>query len=158
MDRITTRSLVLSYVAVGLLLFTGKAGWTASFSTNITIRAEVLPFAKLTSFRQQENIRISETDARRGFVEIQNGSVVEIKNNTLSGCYLMVEVNGFPFVWALLNLQGREVTLPERGGLIHWPLSGNIITAIHYVIALKPGTRPGVYPWPFHLTVSPILP
>ncbi len=134
----------------------GPGAEAATVSTTIRVRAVVLAHADLIILKQPAELVVTDADVRRGYVELDGASVIELKNNTRAGCLLSVSARGLPFQETSIDIMGRTVVLGPDGGLVTLPVMGRTIVALSYRFVLSKGTQPGTYAWPFSLSVSPL--
>lgn len=145
-----TAALSLSFLPVAAV---AEAG---SFSTVVNVSAVVLAHANLNIIRQPAELVLTDADVRRGYVELDAASILELKNNSRAGCLLSFSAHGLPFQETSISVMGRTVVLRPDGGLVTLPVTGKTTVALSYRFVLSEGTRPGTYAWPFSLSVSPL--
>ena len=127
-----------------------------SFSTAVHVSAVVLARADLNIIKQPAELVLTDADVRRGYVEVDAVSMLELKSNSRAGCLLSFSAHGLPFKEASVNVMGRVVVLGQGGGLITLPVMGRTTVELSYRFVLARGTEPGTYEWPFSLSVSPL--
>ncbi len=125
-------------------------------SAKVTVSATVLARASIKVLHQAPEIVVTDADIRRGFVDISAGSLIELKNNSLSGCLLTFEAHGLPFKEALVRGLGREVSIGPNGGMIFQTFKGTVTMALSYRFVLSEDAQPGTYTWPLSLSASPL--
>ncbi len=128
----------------------------AGTSATMHISAVVLARANLNIIKQPPELVVTDADVRRGFVQVQEGSMIELKNNTRAGCLLSFAAQGLPFQETTVSVMGRDVVLGQDGGLVNLPVSGRTTVSLGYRFILAQGTQPGTYAWPFSISVSPL--
>ena len=129
---------------------------TQVMSTQIQVTAKVLARASFHVLRQPSEIVVTEADIRRGYMDINAGSLLEIKNNSRAGVMMSFEVRGMPFKEVLVSGMGREVAIGPGGGIITHQLIGTSIVALNYRFVFDKSSQAGTYAWPFSLSVSPV--
>lgn len=122
----------------------------------IQVSAVVLAYARLNVLKQQHELMITNADVRRGYVQAESASIIEVRSNTPKGIILTFEATDLPFKETSVNIQGRDINLLPMGGMVNLPGIGKSIVPISYRFVLAQGTQPGTYAWPFSLSVSPI--
>jgi len=127
-----------------------------AMSTQITVTAVVLARASLHILRQPLEIIITNADIRRGYLDVNAGSLLEIKNNSRAGVNMTFEAQGLPFKEALVSGFGREVTLGPNGGIITHQIIGTVIVTLSYRFVFDESSHAGTYSWPLSLSVSPV--
>jgi hypothetical protein len=127
-----------------------------SVSTTMHISAVVLAHADLGIIKQPAEFVVTDADVRRGYVELNGASMIELKSNSRAGCLLSFSAHGLPFQETSINIMGRTVVLGPDGGLVTLPVLGRTTVELSYRFVLSPGTEPGTYAWPFTLSVSPL--
>ena len=129
---------------------------TQVMSTQIPVTARVLARASLHVLRQPSEIVITNADIRRGYLDVNAGSLVEIKNNSRAGVNMTFETSGLPFKEALVSGFGREVALGPNGGIITQQIIGTSILALNYRFVFDESSQAGTYAWPLSITVNPV--
>jgi len=132
------------------------AAMAGRVSATVNISAVVLARANLNIVKQQLELVVTDADVRRGFVQVQEGSLIELKNNTRAGCLLSFEAHGLPFQETTVSVMGRDIVLSQDGGLVNLPVTGRAMVSMSYRFVVAQGTQPGTYAWPFSLSVSPL--
>jgi hypothetical protein len=127
-----------------------------AMSTNIQVSARVLARASVHILRQPGEIIVTDSDIQRGFIDVNAGSLVEIRSNTRAGVNLTFETDGLPFKETIVSGLGREVTLGPNGGIITCQINGTKIMALSYRFILDEYSHAGTYAWPLSLSVNPI--
>lgn len=128
---------------------------TPVMSTQIQVTATVMARANLHVLRQPAEIIVTDADIKRGFLDVNAGSLVEIRNNSRAGVHLVFDVHGLPFKEALVSGFGREVALGPNGGIITHQITGTNIMTLSYRFVFDEHSQPGTYAWPLALSVSP---
>jgi hypothetical protein len=129
---------------------------TQVMSTQIQVSARVLARASLHILRQPTEIVVTDADIKRGYLDINAGSLVEIKNNSRSGVNMTFETSGLPFKEALVSGFGRQVSLGPNGGIITNQITGTAIMALSYRFVFDENSQAGTYAWPLSLSVNPV--
>jgi hypothetical protein len=127
-----------------------------ALSRQVSLNAIVLARAQLNVLKQPRNLVITDADVRRGFVQIDGATLVEIKTNSPAGCLLSFAVHELPFRETSVNIMGREIVLGPDGGLVTLPVTDKSTVTLNYRFVLAPETMAGTYAWPFALAVSPL--
>jgi len=129
---------------------------TRVMSAQIEITAKVLARASIHVLRQPAEIVVTEADIRRGYLDINAGSLFEIKNNSRAGVCMTFEARGMPFREVLVGGLGREIAMGPGGGIITHQGVGTMILSLNYRFVLDKSSQAGTYAWPFSVTVSPV--
>jgi hypothetical protein len=114
---------------------------------SITVSATVLKRAFLDVRGEPANLVLTEADVARGFVDAPLGTIVEVRSNSPEG----VMVRFVAESELVSGVQGGPFKLPgaPRGASLH-------VFAPSYRLLLSPAARPGVYPWPARISVTPL--
>ncbi|HSQ77391.1 MAG TPA: hypothetical protein VLN91_00730, partial [Nitrospirota bacterium] len=155
LQEMLTRAALIAALSLATMPAAAVAE-AGSVSTTLHVSAVVLPRADLHIIKQPTELVLTDADVRRGYVEIDAASMLELKSNSRAGCLLSFAANGFPFEEASVNVMGRVVVLGPGGGLVTVPVIGRTTVALDYRFVLGKGTKPGTYEWPFSLSVSPL--
>ena len=125
-------------------------------SAGVSVSATVLARASMNVLKQPSELVVTEADIRRGFLDVEAGSLVEIKNNSRAGIFMTFENHGFPFRQALVRGFGREVALGPNGGMISQNITGKTVVALSYRFIFDGSMQAGTYAWPFSMSVNPV--
>jgi hypothetical protein len=129
---------------------------TQVMSTQIQVTAKVLARASFHVLRQPAEIVVTEADIRRGYMDVNAGSLLEIKNNSRAGVMMSFEVSGMSFKEVLISGMGSEVAIGPGGGFITHQLTGTSIVALNYRFVFDKTSQAGTYAWPLALNISPV--
>ena len=125
-------------------------------STQIQVTARVLARASLHVLRQPTELVVTDADIRRGYLDVNAGSLIEIRNNSRAGVNLTFETSGLPFKEALVSGFGREVALGPNGGIITHQITGTNVVAFSYRFVFDQYSQAGTYAWPLSVSASPV--
>ena len=125
-------------------------------TASITVRAVVLPFATVKTIHEPATLMITEEDIRKGFVDDSSPSLIEVRTNNRRGCILTLDAGEGPFKETEVTLQGNSVVVGRQGGMIVLQTFGRQVVSMRYRFLLAHDTRPGTYPWPYSLSISPL--
>ncbi len=128
----------------------------AAASAQITVSATVLARASLHVLQQPTELVVTDADIQRGFLDVDAGSLVEIKNNSRAGVYMAFASQGLPFREALVRGFGREISLGPNGGIITQQLTGKAVVALSYRFIFDKSSQAGTYAWPLSISVNPV--
>lgn len=129
---------------------------TQTMSTQIQVTARVLARASMHVLRQPAEIVITDADIKRGYLDVNAGSVLEIKNNSRAGVNMTFETRGLSFKEATVSGLDREVTLGPNGGIITHKSIGTSVVALSYRFVFDESSQAGTYAWPLSVSVNPI--
>ncbi len=125
-------------------------------TASITVRAVVLPIATIKIIREPATLTVTTEDIRKGYVDANLLSLIEIRTNDPRGCLLTLDARSGPFKKAEVTVQGRTVLVDRQGGMIVLHLFGRQVVPLQYRFQLKSDTPAGTYRWPFSLSASPL--
>jgi hypothetical protein len=123
----------------------------ASASARVMVSAVIPARASINVIRQVPTIVVTDADVQRGFVEVADATLIELKNNSSHGCLLIFETHDLPFREATVNILGREVAIGPGGGMLAHQGLGTVALPLSYRFALNDNMQPGTYAWPFTL-------
>jgi hypothetical protein len=129
---------------------------TQVMSTQIQVTARVLARASLHVLRQPAEIVVTDADIKRGYLDVNVGSLLEIKNNSRAGVNMTFETRGLSFKEALVSGFGREVALGPNGGIITHQIIGTSVVALNYRFVFDESSQAGTYAWPLSISVNPV--
>lgn len=123
-----------------------------------TVQVSATIAAKLSQKKLQHptTLRITATDAARGYLEVPAGTVMQVSTNDRDGYVLNFGFEGMMVKQAEVAINGRSVIVPAEGGLVHLPFAGlnGEMVQITYRLYLAPGTTAGSYAWPVVVAAS----
>jgi hypothetical protein len=145
---------VMAMVMVILMSLNGLGfgGNKATITVSATVIARINQFVS----HQEPRITVTETDIKKGFIEIPSATILQIKTNDRKGYVLLFEGGSELFKEVLVTDKGRTIVLSPFGGLIHQPYSGSNIEVkdLSYKFFLRDNIQPGSYSWPFRVKAS----
>lgn len=146
--------LTIGLVA-GVLALASK-GFAAGNKGVIEVSAAVSPRLSQATVRQERLLEITPENIAKGYVDVSVGTILRVKSNDRNGYFLRFQVNGFLVREALVNINGRVVSVSNGPGLIRqsFPGSNGETLQIAYRLYLAPQTKPGAYPWPIAVEAS----
>lgn len=130
-------------------------------TAKVTVTARVLAHASIKFLYQAPELVVTNSDIARGYLEIKNASLIEVKNNNPDGYMLIFEAtNGQVNLVKEIQVQGlgREVQIDSFGGWIMLPNEGlmPVTKELSYRFVLSEKAQPGSYHWPIALSVRAI--
>lgn len=129
---------------------------STAMSTQIQVTARVLARASVHVLRQPSEIVITDADIKKGYLDVNAGSLLEIKNNSRAGVNMTFETRGLSFKEAMVSGLGREVTLGPNGGIITHKSVGTSLVALSYRFIFDESSQAGTYAWPLSVSVNPV--
>ena len=131
----------------------GSLSFAGSGKATIMVSATVIGRISQSIIHQEPAINVTESDLKKGFIEIPSGTILQIKTNARNGYALFFEGSNELFKEIMVMDRGRTVTLSSHGGFVHQPYSGSNIEvkALSYKLQLKGNIQPGSYPFPFRV-------
>jgi hypothetical protein len=100
--------------------------FAGSGKSTIMVSANVVARIAQSVIHQEPAINVTESDLKKGFIEIPSGTILQIKTNSRNGYALFFEGSNELFKEIMVMDRGRTVTLSPHGGFVHQPYSGNI--------------------------------
>jgi hypothetical protein len=129
---------------------------TQAMSTQIQVTARVLARASVHVLRQPAEIVVTDADIKKGYLDVNVGSLLEIRNNSRAGVNMTFETHGLSFKEALVSGFGRDVALGPNGGIITHKIIGTSVVALNYRFIFDESSQAGTYSWPLSVSVEPI--
>jgi hypothetical protein len=131
----------------------------AAVHASVAVSARVLAVAKIVRSSIPDTVRVSAQDVRRGFSEAPPAELVVMNNSPAGFSLELMPRTGYVRSMKVEGL-GADVALDAEGGSIvarnrH---GTDIELELGFRFALAKGTVPGVYPFPFAVSVRPIEP
>jgi hypothetical protein len=125
-------------------------------SIQFQVFAIVRSHAAITVLNQPSALVITAADVRRGFLDIEASTRIELRNNNPSGFLVIFTSRGFPYQEVSVTGLGREVTIGPNGGMFILTATGRSEATLTYRFLLSKDTRPGTYAWPLSISASAI--
>ncbi len=143
-------ALLIAAIASARPALAGSA--SATLQVSVTVQARAL----LKVEAEPASLLLTETDIRRGYVDLPAASRISVRTNSPTGYLLAFEVGGAPIENVRVLGLGAETHIGGAGGWIAQPYSGPVTSAeLSYRLVLSKDARPGEYPWPVALSASP---
>jgi hypothetical protein len=155
-NKLVVAALIAALSLVPIEQAVAAKSSTQVMSTQIQVTARVLARASLHVLRQPAEIVVTEADIRWGYLDVNAGSVLEIKNNSRAGVNMTFETRGLPFKEALVSGFGREVAIGPNGGIITHQIIGTSVVALNYRFVFDEYSQAGTYAWPLSISVNPV--
>jgi len=153
------RKLIISalIVAVGLGPNAAIASTSegAQASSSMPVSVTVIANAKIRNEFQVTQLKITENDVSRGYVDIQDASRFSVSTNSRVGYLLEFHPVSHLFESVEVSGLGSPVQLGADGGAIvqRGPLPSNLTHVLGFRFYLGKNTVPGNYPWPLLLSI-----
>jgi hypothetical protein len=153
------RKLIISalIVAVGLGPNAALASSTegAQASSAMPVSVTVIANAKIRNEYQVSQLKVTERDVSRGYVDIQDASRFSVSTNSRVGYLLEFHPLSHLFESVEVSGLGSPVQLGADGGAIvqRGPLPSGSTHVLGFRFILSQDTVPGNYPWPLLLSI-----
>lgn len=152
-QKLVTAALVAALSMSNIIGVVPKAhAGGPGFSTTIQISARVLARTRIDVISQAHELVVTNSDIRRGYVDVPLASRVSVKSNDPAGYLLAFEVmDGADSVFRGVSVRvgGKEVQIPLYGGWVPLPfVRGGTVLDISYRFNLAKNAQPGTYNWP----------
>ena len=147
-----------SLVAVLVFIAAAAAGPMLVGSASKTLQVSVTVQARVLLQVESEpaSLLLTETDVRRGYVDLPTASRISVRTNSSTGYLLAFEIVGGPIEGVRVRGLGAEISIGGAGGWIARPYTGAVTSAeLSYRLVLSKDAQPGAYPWPVLLSASP---
>jgi len=127
----------------------------AEKSAAMPVSVTVIANAKMQTNYQAKQVKITEADVARGYVDIADASSFSVATNSRSGYILEFHPVSNLFDSVQVSGMGNAVQLGADGGTIvqRGPLPLNQPHELSFRFTLHPDAKPGSYPWPLLLSV-----
>jgi len=153
------RKLIISalIVAVGLgpnaVIASTSEGAQASSAMPVSVT--VIANAKIRNEYQVTQLKVTESDVSRGYVDIQDASRFSVSTNSRVGYLLEFHPVSHLFESVEVSGLGSPVQLGADGGAIvqRGPLPPSLTHVLGFRFHLSQNTLPGNYPWPLLLSI-----
>ncbi len=144
------KNFICMLCLINLLLVMAPSDALASKSgANLQAHARVSAVFNATLISQTGTINVTAADIARGYVELDQATVLDVYSNSRDGYYLSFEAGShlFPEIWVMD--QGRTTQLSNGSGYIHQDNTSSKETKrLSYRFILPKLLPPGSYDWP----------
>ena len=126
----------------------------AGFAVTVTVVA----VARLQILEQMPILRISSDDVRRGYVEVPDATLLQVKTNNPAGFALDFHALGGVFRAIRVKWGGGEAEIGSEGGTVvqRHPAAGMAPLRLSYRFFLAEHLPPGDYAWPLLVAARPL--
>ncbi|PWF46762.1 hypothetical protein [Massilia glaciei] len=153
LQRRLQRSAVVALFSF-VSLSTGSLAHAAQNTSTMRVSVSVLPYVQLKVISQVEQLRVTQADIARGYVDVASGSHIAIKSNSRAGYVLAFD--NLPDEISSVQISGLEgaVEIGSDGGSVVQRLAGGAAPPIElsYRFKLASGMQPGEYQWPVNMS------
>lgn len=129
-----------------------EAAQSATRSIDFAVR--IPPVVRVKMLSQPSVLEVTEEDARRGYVDLDAASTMQVLSNTFWN--VSFQAQGDVIRSARVRGLSGEITVGPDGsaqaGLLATRKAATF--ELSYRFDLRPGTRAGTYPWPIVVTVA----
>ena len=152
----TLQTKIGALILLALLLAAAPA--YADKNTGVLVASAVVKeVMSATTLYQLPTLQVNREDIDRGYLEVRDATVMEVRTNSRNGYYLSFEGEANLFSDVLVMEQGRKTMLANGRGMVHqsamYGLKGEK-KAISYRFYLAKDAKPGVYSFPLMVTVA----
>jgi len=150
------KALTDGMILMAMVLLVGIEASSAGNKEALFVSANVLPKLSQTTLRQPMDLTVTRQDIAKGYVDLNEGTLLHVATNDPHGYYLSFFIEGRLIQSADVKIDGRIVSVQAGTGLIHQPfpgISGETVD-ISYRLFLTPELIPGSYPWPILVAAS----
>jgi hypothetical protein len=150
------KKLTGGMILMAMILPVGIEDSAAGNHETVIVSANVLPKLSQTTLRQPMDLAVTRQDIAKGYIDINEGSLLHVATNDPDGYYLNFFIEGRLIQSADVKIDGRIVSVQAGTGFIHQPLPGRSggTVEISYRLFLTPELDPGSYPWPIMVAAS----
>ncbi|HEY2677134.1 MAG TPA: hypothetical protein VGI65_09200 [Steroidobacteraceae bacterium] len=144
----------LALIVAASVAAAGAKDVHSNFSVSATVRA----VADIELQSVPRDVRISDADLRRGYIDIAQPTQFTVRSNSASGFAL--EVMTVAPMLTSMTIEGlnSDLSLGAEGGTIvqRWQKPQTLALSLKFRFVLVPGLQAGDYPWPVRLAVRPL--
>ena len=136
-----------------LLVMAASDASAASNRASLQANVQVSTVFNATLISQTPMINITGADIARGYVEIDQATVLDVQTNSRDGYYLSFEAGPHPFSEIWVMDQNRTTLLSNGSGYIHQDNTSSKETKrLSYRFILPKLLPPGSYDWPLQVS------
>jgi hypothetical protein len=132
---------------------------SAQFSTAIPVTASVVANVKMHVSYHATELKITESDIERGYIEVPSALRFVVATNSRVGFIMEFRPVGNIIESVKVGGLGNEIHLGADGGAIvqRGALPKNLEHNLSFRFTLRPDVSPGMYPLPIDLTVRALI-
>lgn len=140
---------------VGLAPLVSTPVEAAQTSAAMAVSVTVVAHAKIQTYFQETQLKISKNDVARGYIDVPSASRFSVVSNSQSGYLMEFFPVGNLFDSVRISGLGNAVQMGTDGGAVvqRGLLRTNPAVELSFRFALRPEVIPGNYPWPLQLSV-----
>lgn len=155
--KLGTYALIMAMMLARLTTIapSAEAGQT---SASMQVSVAVIANTKVRTDYQATQLKITEADVTRGYIDVPAASRFLVSTNSRSGYLMEFYPIGDLFESVQIEGLGNAVRLGADGGTIvqRDPLLPNMTHELSYRFILRPDVQSGSYQWPLLLSVRPL--
>ncbi len=130
-----------------------STAYAGSTRTKVMVSARIPALTSLKILHQVREIIITEEAIRRGYIDMESASRIQVKNNDPAGYMLTVQGLRWPFREVRVRGLANEIWITSGSAFVHQPYSrGAVTAALSYRFLLSEDAKPGVYSWPLSIS------
>lgn len=153
----TINTAIIGAAALVMTLGLGVGAANAeSARAMIRVTATVAAYTNIDIQRQERVLNITESDIRRGYVEVSAATVLNVRTNLRDGYVLSFYNNGGPLKAVTIIDGARNIDLTGANGFAHFSTLGRRpgeeqTKELSYRFYLNEDAAAGAYAWPIQI-------
>jgi len=142
---------------MSVMLFTSvHVGIAQNNRVQIAASNVIEPSVMVRIIRQAGEVTVSEKEIARGYVVVEDATIVEIDSKYMKSFALSYELTGDTFrtVWAV-DQSRKEIQIGKRG-IFNYPNRRERtidLKKLSFKLYISDNVEPGEYPWPLRLNI-----
>lgn len=126
-----------------------------SASGQVQVSARVMARSQMKVLHQVSQVKITQTDIKRGYIDVGSASRFEIHSNNPQGYVLTFHRLSNPFKAVYAKGSGTDIYLDGGEGFVQRGyVRGREVIELSYRLVLSEDVKPGVYAWPINFSVQ----
>jgi hypothetical protein len=154
---IQKKLVTAALLATLAMAFPAVARPAAPSTAKLTVSATVLARSDLKVLHQSPVLVVTNADISRGYTEVRDASIIEVRNNSRAGFLLVFDGLEGPeplFERVTVRGLGSEVEIGRGGGWVPQPFRDGLTKMeLSYRFTLHKNTKPGTYAWPLSISI-----
>ena len=152
-----TNKVLNIMLLISLMFFTALPfGFSQGNSESITASNVIEPSVMIRIIRQAGEVTVSEKEIARGYVLVEDATIVEIDSKYMKSFALSYELIGdiFRTVWAV-DQSRKEIQIGKMG-IFNYPNRRERtldLKKLSFKLYISDNIEPGAYPWPVRLNI-----
>ncbi len=130
-----------------------NTAYAGSTRTKVMVSARIPALTSLKILHQEREIIIADEDIRKGYIDMQSASHIQVMNNNPAGYMLTLQGIVWPFREVRVQGFANDIRVTSGSVFVHQPYNRGAVTVeLSYRFLLSEDVKPGIYDWPLSIS------